>query len=141
MASDITFWNSDLNPLNARGPGISFATGIRTTPVLFSAKKIGGAVRVDFGVPLRGGYAPTTVPSNYTFSGPSAITTVSVSFTPTNNFLLLTVSGSFTSGTYILTIAANTASAANFESLNISDTSSFDVVVRSKGSLFNVGIN
>jgi hypothetical protein len=141
-ANDVNFILWPIFQTNSRGPGVAFNTGIRDAPILFSAKRVGSQVRVDFSQTLRGGYAPTTIAANYTFIGPSAITTSSVSFTPTNSFLLLNLSGAaFATGTYTLTIVANTVKGANFDTVNSFGTTAFDVITRPKSSLLNVGFN
>lgn len=101
--------------------------GITLTTIFFSARKIGAQIRVDFSEPIRS-LAATTVAANYTFTGPATLTTSSVTFTPGNSFLLLSTTQGFVSGTYILTIAANTVEAVATSSFNSgSGTSSFQV--------------
>ena len=83
------------------------------------AKVTGSLVRVTFVRNLRS-LAATTVPANYTISGPSAITVDSVAFTPGTNIVDLTVSGTFSAsgGYYTLNMASNTAQAADDENYN-----------------------
>lgn len=139
-ANDVAFLTQDYEGVNSRGKGVSFTTGLPDQPIIFSAKKIGNQVRVDFSQRLRG-VPPTTVAGNYTFTGPTAITTSSVIFNPGDTFLLLDIAGSFTSGEYILSIQANVVRGANFDVNNGPGTSIFDVVVPFKRTQFNEGFN
>ncbi len=95
-------------------------------PIVFSAKKEGAYVRVDFGQTLRT-LAATTVAANYTFTGPDTLTATAITFTPGDSFLLISVAEDFTTGTYTLTIAADTVETEDYDTFNLLDSSDFDI--------------
>jgi len=111
-------------------------------PITFSVGRSGADLRVDFGRAVRA-LAATTVTTNYTFTGPSALTTTGIVFTPGNTYLILQYSGTIIPGTYNLTLAAQTVQSVNDDLYNITTGVSFDggVVNRIGGSSFNSGFN
>lgn len=121
------------NTVQSSDEAVSNASGscsliVETAALLFSAKRIGSQVRVDFGQALRS-LPATTVTGNYTFSGPQPLTTASVVFTPGNSYLLLNLNEAFATGQYTLSIAANTVEMQALDIFNQAGTSVFEVDV------------